>query len=628
MPLDDLPQDALRDELRRIASQLDECAHGESAPMVQRECARLGMSKQTLYRRLREVGWTSGRKRRADAGSFTVGDDVLTQVAGLQKVGIRKNGKVVMKIPTAVSVLMMNGIEVDASHSTVARALRAKQMDIRTLQRATPAVEQRSLHPNHVHMVDPSLCLLFYIKGKQHIIDESDFYKNKLDAVAKNPLKVWRYVLVDHTSNAITLRYYERKGEDQHTLADFLLYAWSKIDGRVTHGVPRILMMDPGSANTAHSIRHLLQALDVQMLVNQPKGPRAKGAVEVAQNIVEMNFEARLRVTPVSCVDELNERALAWCAAYCDNRVPGQDTRLKREGFKEPMARYAIWRLIRADQLRLLPPLEACLMLLHGKVQQRKVDGELRISFAHPMAERSMRYDVRGLAGVNAGDVVTVKPLLYGQAAVMIEVARYDGELLSYRLEPIMDYNPLGFRESSPVIGQEFHSLPKTDLERTQDALDRAAYGITPDGEIRDREAIEKAKADKKVVPFGHLNDGKGLDAFSGFKAIDHPLEMPKRGTEIVPATPPIAQPQGTFLEDSGLSLNVPNVASVSLPIMDHVEMAKALQRRLGEGWTPDRFQWLVNEYPDGVTEDRLDEIEARITRLGRMQVINGGSAA
>lgn len=31
----------------------------------------------------------------------------------------------------------------------------------------------RSLHPNHAHQIDPSTCLVFYMGGRQHTMDEA-----------------------------------------------------------------------------------------------------------------------------------------------------------------------------------------------------------------------------------------------------------------------------------------------------------------------------------------------------------------------------------------------------------------------------------------------------------------------
>jgi hypothetical protein len=32
-----------------------------------------------------------------------------------------------------------------------------------------------------VHQVDPSLCLVYYLNGRQYIMEDREFYKNKLE---------------------------------------------------------------------------------------------------------------------------------------------------------------------------------------------------------------------------------------------------------------------------------------------------------------------------------------------------------------------------------------------------------------------------------------------------------------
>ena len=98
---------------------------------------------------------------------------------------------------------------------------------------ARTTTELRSLHPNHVHQIDPSLCLLYYTPGgKQHLMTESKFYKNKLDAYAKVKLKCWRYVRYDHASGVVDVRYYEAEGENQDQFVmNTLTGAWCQFTG-------------------------------------------------------------------------------------------------------------------------------------------------------------------------------------------------------------------------------------------------------------------------------------------------------------------------------------------------------------------------------------------------------------
>ncbi|PXB81154.1 integrase, partial [Pseudomonas aeruginosa] len=106
--------------------------------------------------------------------------------------------------------------------------------------------------------------------------------------------------------------------------------------------------------------------------------------------------------------------AQAWAEAYNANLIPHQDSRLHRKGLDAPVARYDLWQLIRAEQLRLLPPVEVCRALMTSSEVERKVNPDLTIQFKHPSADASAFYSVRGLDGVTVGSFVSVRSLVYG----------------------------------------------------------------------------------------------------------------------------------------------------------------------------------------------------------------------
>jgi hypothetical protein len=467
----------------------------------------------------------------------------------------------------------------------------------------------RSLHPNHVHQVDPSLCLVYYDRGQQIIIRDDEVYKNKLSKLAEVKNKVWRYVLTDHTSGAIIPWYVAAKGETQKNLFEFLLFAWAKHDGRPFHGVPRHLMMDPGSANTAHSVRNFLKALQCDLIVNKPRNARAKGSVENAQNIVETHFESRLRFRPAHSVEEMNEAAFHWADAYNANLIPLLDTRLKRDGIV-PQARYDLWLRIRQDELRLLPERALCVNLLLGAKTERKVTSQLTITYKHPQAERTQQYDVSGLPGLCAGDSIEVWPMVYGRHLVTLRVPRYDGEALEYRLEPIADVNEFGFRDSAPVIGQTYRPHADTATVVAAKRLDRMAYGERPADEI------QRAK-DKNAQPFAHARGGKGVDSLDYLRSIQAPTYLPRAGEQIsVPQAhteSPIEMQVRRDLNSSGFTLNVPNRLQVDAAPLGHVDAAMRLQAVMGDGWTADMFERLAELYPAGVPEDELTEASDRL---------------
>jgi hypothetical protein len=121
------------------------------------------------------------------------------------------------------------------------------------------------------------------------------YYKNKPQYFKLIKKVLLRYVMTDHTSGTIYLRYYYVRGEDTHTLVDFVWNAWApKPDpgGFPFQGVPEILMTDPGAANISAAFRGLMKNLKVNLIVHAPGAARAKGSVETAHAFVERYFES------------------------------------------------------------------------------------------------------------------------------------------------------------------------------------------------------------------------------------------------------------------------------------------------------------------------------------------------
>ena len=82
-----------RDHLRQIASRLDAAAFCRRGPIVQEVMDLYGWSKTKVYDQLRTVGWSSGRKVRADKGSTCVSEASLLALGAMQRESLRKNGK-------------------------------------------------------------------------------------------------------------------------------------------------------------------------------------------------------------------------------------------------------------------------------------------------------------------------------------------------------------------------------------------------------------------------------------------------------------------------------------------------------------------------------------------------------
>lgn len=558
---------------RDVARRLTAAAHSEQTAIVRAAAAAVGIHPSTAYKRLADfAGWTSGRKRRADAGSSRQAVATVELVAAMRRECTRANGKRIMPAGVAMGIAEQNGHEIRVGRSQFHRLMRAQRLDYATQDAAdTHPGQMRSLYPNHVHEVDPSLCVLYYMHGKQQMMRAAEFYKNKLDAFYKVKLKCWRYVRTDHASSVIDVHYVESAGESAANMADFLIYTWGKVPGRSHHGVPQILLWDKGSANIARPVQSLLEALEVESITHAAEASWVKGQVEGAQQIVETHFESRLRIEPVDSVEQLNASALAFCEAWNANAIPHVDSRLHREGIP-PIARLDLWMRIRPQQLRELPPADVCRALAEGRVEERTVTARRRIEFAHPQASLKTVYDVRGCEGLVPGDKVDVVPLLTGHCAIRVRWKTPIGDERVWRIEPETEYDEWGRPLSGPVIGQNYHALPKSAAVANMDKLDALAYpGVDNPEEARR----------KQVTPFG----GE-LRAHSYLADLATPNYMPRSGTAIAATAP----------ED----------ASVPVPV---TRALLTLRSALGRPLTRDENRWLAERWPHGIPERDLDRL-------------------
>lgn len=73
--------------------------------------------------------------------------------------------------------------------------------------------------------------------------------------------------------------------------------------------------------------------------------------------------------------------------------------------------------------------------------------------------------------GINTGDMVAVRPLVYGELAIQIELPRFDGEPLIYRAEPELEYDQFGRPLSAAVFGEEMKSHADTPAMKAGKAM-------------------------------------------------------------------------------------------------------------------------------------------------------------
>ena len=577
-------------QLFALRDALADSPHGTQTEQVNAFAERIGKKANTVHRWLKDhAGRKTERKKRTDAGSTRMAAETLTTIAAMKREGVRGNGKKTMPTPVAMNVAYVNGMDVNLSKGRVNALLRAQRLDVASVAGARNTIQMRSECPNHVHQIDPSLCLIYYMGGKQHAMRAEEFYKNKLENYTKVVLKVWRYVRYDHASGSLDVRYFEAAGENQNSLFEFLLWTWGKQDSRLSHGIPKILLWDKGSANTSNAIKNLLDALGVDHQTHQAHHAWAKGGVEQGNNLVETHFESRLKIEPVESVAQLNASAEKWVRDHNANAIPHVECRIKRAS-GELLVRDDLWQLIMRTPgaLVAMPERKVCGYFLHGAEQTRQVRN-LRFSFVHPELGKSHQYDLTAWAEFLGNNVqVKVWPLLLKDGAVRVEIACIGGEPLLIEVPAVAVFDEYGRDINAQMIG-EFSRAAATADEAAERRLAQAAYG-----DDATRDSAEKSRA-KQQRPFAHLNEGKGLVAHSHLGQAD----LPQR---LIPAAMPLDTDQIAAARNT----------RIEFPPLSLIEFS----RSMGGDWRKEFAAVVLQRYPDKRIPS--GEVEALKTRLLR----------
>ena len=459
-----------------------------------------GLSNQQLYRVAAEYGFSSGRKKRADKGVLKTGltDDQVELIAALLYETGRENKGPIMPVERAIQIAEMNGYMEpgQVTPSTMNRILRERQMSKIHMKADSPHTPMQSLHPNHTHVFDSSVCIQYYLKnGKLGIMDERDFYKNKPENFAKVKTRLLRYVLVDHFSGAFVFKYYNTTGETSDNLWDFLKWAWAgnhheKVPFR---GVPFILLMDTGAANKSHAIVEFLQRLGVTIPKGLPYNPRRQGACETTHTIIEEWFESGMRIQPGTSVEQINIWSLdmmAWHQAFKVHTRHG-------------MPRTQSWLSIKENQFRELPDEETLQDIYQNKQEPRTVSGSYTIDY------KGMEYNIRHVPGIYKNAKVNIIQKIYKKPLIDVE---WQGIL--YESAPIEMLSALqgGFRADAAIIGQTYKAQPETLTQQAVKRFDNMAYG-------------EEKK--KGAIPF------EGMHIFGGLADQINVDFITKKGTPI-----------------------------------------------------------------------------------------------
>jgi hypothetical protein len=404
--------------------------------------------------------------------------------------------------------------------------------------------------------------------GSLQSMPKEEFYKNKPQNLARvvNDLCT-RYVCTDHASGTIWTRYYTG-GETAQNLIDFFLWCISQQEGMLAHGVPMMVMLDPGAANTSGLFKNLCERLAVKLQINEPGNPRAKGQVENAQNLVERHFEGLIRFMPELDLEGLNERCQAWQAHF----------NATKKHTRHGQPRYSAWMHITPEQLRIAPSMELLRDLVTSTEQTRRVSNTMTISYAvkgHGQAD----YDVRYVPGVMVGQQLTVVVNAYRAPAIDVRFTDAEtGEQRWMCVEP-QGKDAFGFSANAPIIGQEYKQAPATQADQERQKIGQAAYGAANDDEAA------KARKSNAQAYAGQIN------IMADIEATKLPDYLPRKGTALEMAKQEVAAAR-----------------------MSVTAAAKRLKAIMGERYEPRMFGWLQAKFGEaGVAEEQLAAIAQQL---------------
>lgn len=591
--------------LKAAADELAAAGRGGKGHVAARHAGVLACDVKTLYRQIAEAGFGGERKRRSDAGRSSISVDEAKTLMAVKMAARRANGKDNLAVGTTAELLRGNGVAalgrldketgelVPVSDATLRRAVRTYRLDVKTLSAPAPHRGPKSLHPNHVWQIDASVCVLFYLdNGGLGVMEQDEFYKNKPENFQKKvKATVIRYVCTDHYTGTVHCRYY-LGAESGAMLCDFFLECLQPKGHEKDpfHGVPLIVVVDPGSANKGTLFQTLCRQLGVRVIVHRPKNPRAKGSVEKHNDVVERGFEGRLIALRVTSVEQLNAEADAWRRYFNGTR------KHRRHGH----TRYGLWQTIRVEQLRLAPPLEICRALLTDRTVKRRVRGDMSIEFDGRV------FTVARLEHLNVNQWVTVGRNPYRPDAVLV-IEQDEHKRDVHYVCPQVQFDAAGWRADAPIWGQEFKSFADTPAVRDMKEIERIAYGV--EGKLE----VDAARRARKPV-LG------GLDITGHLEAMTPATYMPRPGTDMAIETPLSA---GTV----GSDLARPATVAVEARQLNLVQLAGRLAGAMPGEWVPEHYQTVQGWYPQGAPESEVGAIVERLrgfTASPRLRAVGG----
>nr|VFK46612.1 MAG: Integrase core domain-containing protein [Candidatus Kentron sp. TC] len=566
----------MTEQIVLTAREARDVPHGEKGKFYERASERLGISTATLRRGIRSAAPSKERRRRSDSGRYALSREEALLISATILHAQTRDGKRIKTLKDAVRMLREKGailaaridkdtgeILGDLSDGAIARAMRGYHAHPDQILAPDPVTELRSNHPNHVWQVDASVCRLWYLEDGLQAIKRDAHYKNKPKNLERaDRFKVTRYVVTDHYSGWVYARYV-RGAESGENLCAVLIDAMqNRGDRDILRGVPEILMMDKGSANTAGMTKNLCQALDIRVFPHEKGNPRANGQVENGNNLVETTFESDLRFYTVRDLSHLNKLARMWRIRFNAERLHS------RHGRTRSMA----WLDIRQEELTNAPSAAACRNLATSTTVKRIVSSVLRVRLG------GREYDVSQVPGVLVKGPLDVAYDAWGDEHIKVVRTGKDGRPVHY-MAPLAKRGAGGFFEGAALIGEEYKRKKDTPAQTARAEIEEMITGE------RTKRGAEKARKEKRL-PFGGT-----IDPFRGMSEKDaRPYQVPTGRDH--PAIAP----------------------TVESPRLTPTRLAMLLRDRLGRDWPEDGYQRIVARYPDGAPEESIPEVMAAVT--------------
>lgn len=456
--------DVLRDVAKEFREAYEGAGWAQRGGVMEGWCRTFGWSRQKAFNVLKGAGWASGRKSRKDKGELKCGlsEDEIKLAGQIILNSKRKTNKIICNTWKAIEKLEDSGVigRGQVSPSTLNRLFRERKIARKNLLAPESTVQLRSLHPNHVHQLDASVCVQYDFGKKGRMMDRDmvmEYYKNKPEYWKKVKKVLIRYLLTDHYSGTFFPYYYFVSGENSTSLLDFALKAWGKKPEPSKypfHGVPLILMVDKGSANISQVFNSFCTNLSVQLLDHVPGRANVNGQVESMHGFWERAFESDLALEKAESIEELNARSLDY-AMYLNALKVHKRTKATRSSFWASM--------IRTDQLRELPPIEVCRTLATTKPYIAVVQANKLVTFKLPGASSSNTYQLSGPVQKGNRVTVVIRPYDLVDGIPNIEVVDSNGEIFPCTL---IRFDAGGYKADGPVIGESYASHAYNEAER------------------------------------------------------------------------------------------------------------------------------------------------------------------